>query len=642
MVILTAEQLAKSYGDRLLFQDVSFGLHDTDRVGLIGANGSGKSTLLRILLGHEEPDSGRVATSREAHIEQLSQRPELDESLSALGAALKDGPEAFDILYRYHDACSRLSEDHASEPASKEVERLTQEMERVQGWSLESEAQAVLSSLGIVDLDQRVSTMSGGQQKRVAIARALLRPSDLLVLDEPTNHLDVQTVEWLESYLSQRAGALLLITHDRYFLDRVANTIFEIAEQTLFRHDGNYTYFLESREARRETQHKREQKRAQLAKTELAWLRRGPQARTTKAKARIERAHALIDADHTPEAERLVAIETSHARLGKKILELKEVTKSYQGRAIVRDFSYTFSRNERLGLVGPNGSGKSTLLDLITSRVQPDSGLIEVGETIVFGYYDQQSIELDESMRVHDYIVEHASNHIETADGSLSASQMLERFLFSRQRQWDPISKLSGGERRRLYLLKVLMGQPNVLLLDEPTNDLDVETLTVLEDYLDHFNGVVIAVSHDRYFLDRVVDHVLVFEGDGELVEFPGDYTLWLEHTKRQERERREAQSAATPSDLAPSTGEGASQERVTRGAKKLSYKEQREYDGLMPRIEALEARLAEAASQMSARHDDYEALERLTRQSAELELELELAMDRWGELEERVEALKG
>lgn len=636
MVVLTVEDISKSYGDRLLFKEVGFGISDADRIGLIGANGAGKSTLLKILLGHVETDSGRVATSRDARIEYLSQNPVLDDALSALDQVLKDGPEPFRIVQRYDAICQRLTTESENPEVLKEMEHLTNEMERVKGWGIESEAKSVLASLGIKDINQHIGEMSGGQQKRVAIARALLRPSELLILDEPTNHLDVQTVEWLEHYLANRRGALMLITHDRYFLDRVANVIFELAEKTIFRHEGNYSYFLEARELRRASQEQQEQKRTQLAKTELAWLRRGPQARTTKAKARIERANTLIDARYGPEQNDAVSIETLNARLGKKILEIHDLNKSFDGRKVVNDFNYVFKRHERVGLVGPNGAGKSTLLNMITGRLEPDVGTVDVGETVVFGYYDQQSMQLDESMRVHDYIVEQ-SNLIETADGAMSASQMLEQFLFSRQRQWDVIGKLSGGERRRLYLLKILMEQPNVLILDEPTNDLDVETLTVLEDYLDHFEGVVIAVSHDRFFLDRTVEHLLVFQEDNTIVEFPGGYTMWLE---QQKLDRQEAARAAKPKSKSKPTAPSATppSTRKKNTSRKMSYKEQREYESIMPRIAELEAKQEAIALQMSTKHDDYEALQALTDQSAEITKELETTMERWMELEEIAE----
>ena len=469
--------------------------------------------------------------------------------------------------------------------------------------------------------------MSGGQRKRVALARALIRPSNLLILDEPTNHLDVDTVEWLETHLSQRQGALLLITHDRYFLDRVTNVVLELAEQTVFRHEGNYSYFLDAREKRRTDQANKEQRRAQLAKKELEWLRRGPKARTTKARARIDRAHALLDARYGPEKTDKMAIETQSTRLGKKVMEVRDLSKAFGELKVLDNFSHVFPRTERLGIIGPNGAGKSTLLNILTGREAPDAGEVEIGDTVVFGYYDQNSMDLDDSMRVHEYIST-VSNKIPTRDGFLTAAQMLERFMFSRKRQWDYISKLSGGERRRLYLLKVLMSQPNVLLLDEPTNDLDVESLTVLEEYLDQFGGVLIVVSHDRYFLDRTVDHLLVYQKDSTLVEFPGSYTDWLDH-RREQHARKQELKAPAPSSKPASKPQ------------KLSYKEQRELESLAPLIEQLETRLVEIDEEMATRHDDYEALQALSQEKDQRDAELEQALERWMELEEIQEALK-
>ena len=629
MVILTAQQLSKGFGDRTLFDDVSFGISSEDKIGIIGANGTGKSTLLNIIIGHMETDSGEVATNRQAHIELLSQRPDLDEEATALAAVLEDGPEAFQVLKDYERACHQLELSPEDAQAMTRVTRLADEMDRVDGWSVEGEARSLLGALGIEDLRQVVSEMSGGQRKRLALARALLRPSDLLILDEPTNHLDVATIEWLESYLGARQGALLLITHDRYFLDRVTNVIFELAEKTLYRHEGNYSAFLESRAERIAQQEQKEQRRQQLAKKELEWLRRGPKARTTKSKSRIERANALLDARYGPEQRGEVEIDTLTSRLGKKILELDGIHKQFGDHVVLRDITYVFPRHDRLGIVGPNGAGKSTLLNIISGRLKADSGTLEVGETVVFGYYDQESEELDESQRVHDYITS-ASNKIDTRGGdNLSAAQMLERFLFDRQRQWDPIRKLSGGERRRLYLLRVLMEQPNVLLLDEPTNDLDVETLTVLEDYLESFEGVVIVVSHDRYFLDRTVDHLLVFQEDNSVVEFPGAYSDWLE------KKREDDAAAATAKKLEEERKRDDSSAKQNT-SKRLSYMEQRELDALGPKMEELEGALEAIDQEMAERHDDYTLLQELTERKQALSAELDEALERWMELEEK------
>lgn len=631
MVLLSAEKISKSYGDRTLFKDVSFTLTADDRVGLIGVNGSGKSTLLRVLLEREPPDSGRITKARGAQIELLEQEPAFNQDHTALEAVLADGPEAFAVVQAYEAACRALSLDPENMARIDEVARLGEEMDRVDGWNLETQARTILSKLGVEDLEQPIKTMSGGQQKRVALARALVRPADLLILDEPTNHLDVETVAWLEGYLASRTAGLLLITHDRYFLERVTNVILELADQTVYRHQGRYSDFLEAREARQERLRVEEHKRKQLAKKELEWLRRGPKARTTKSRARIQRAEALQTSEYTVDAQR-VEIDTVESRLGRKTIELEQVSRAQGDKIILKDFNFQLDRRDRLGIIGPNGVGKSTLLDLIAGRIKPDSGRVEQGETVVVGYYDQVARELDPTMRVHDYITE-VAHRIPTSDGSLSASQMLERFLFDRQKQWTYIEKLSGGERRRLYLLRVLMGQPNVLLLDEPTNDLDVETLAILEDYLDSFDGAVIAVSHDRYFLDRAMEHLLVFHGNGEVEEIPGTYSYY-EDRLEEERRRQAEREAQKAEEQAKKAAQAAPKQRAAG----LSYKEKRELEALEKRIEEIEEALEGLDGEMVARAADYQALAELDEKKQALSSELEEGLERWMELSERAE----
>ncbi|MBA2661103.1 MAG: ABC-F family ATP-binding cassette domain-containing protein [Bradymonadaceae bacterium] len=634
MIVLTAENLSKAYGVQSLFKEVSFGIADTEKVGLIGVNGAGKSTLIRILTGIEAQDSGKVTYSRDARIEYLSQNPLLDDNLSALDAVLGDGPQAFQIVRAYEEACRALELDATGSMALVErVTSLGEEMDRVNGWTLESDAKTTLTKLGIEDCTALVGAMSGGQKKRVALARALMRPSDLLILDEPTNHLDVTTVAWLENYLAQRQSGLLLITHDRYFLDRVTNVILEIDNGQVHRHSGNYSAFLESRANREASLAQQEQKRSQLAKRELEWLRRGPKARTTKSKSRIDRAHELLNTSYARDEQR-VEIDTLESRLGKKIIEIEGVSKAFDGKTVLRDLTYFATRRDRIGIIGPNGAGKSTLLNIIAGRVQPDSGSVEIGATVVIGYYDQESMQLDESMRVHDYITEIA-HRIPTSDGFLTATQMLELFLFDRDRQWTYIAKLSGGEKRRLYLLRILMSQPNVLLLDEPTNDLDVETLSVLEDYLDSFEGVVLVVSHDRYFLDRTVEHMLSFEPDSSVVEFPGNYTLWAERQKEREGLARDEQRAraAMPATVTKAVSVPA---KTMQGAK-LSFNEQREFETLDRRVAQIEARLEAINEAMIASADDFEAVAPLHEEKLTLERELEASLERWMALGERV-----
>ncbi len=634
MVVLSAENLSKAYGTRVLFEGVTFGLTREDRVGLIGVNGAGKSTLLRILLGEEKPDDGRVAVARGAVVEYVAQEPDLDGTKTALEVMLKDGPEAFQVVEKYEAACRRLSEDPADEERIAEVGRLTDEMNRVDGWNLESEALMTLSRLGIHDREQPVGSMSGGEQKRVALARALVRPSDLLILDEPTNHLDIEAVSWLEGFLSRRAAGLMLITHDRYFLDRVTNGILELADRQVYRHKGTYSDFLVARQEREDRERVMEHRRAQLAKKELEWLRRGPKARTTKNKARVQRAEALQEpSSRGPEQE--LELNTVESRLGKKVIELHEVTASRGGDVLVRDFTYFVERRDRLGIVGPNGVGKSTLLDLVAGRLKAESGQVEVGETVVVGYYDQRAMDLDEETRVHDYITE-VAHRIPTPDGWLSATQMLDRFLFDREKQWTVIGKLSGGERRRLYLLRVLMARPNVLLLDEPTNDLDVDTLTVLEDYLDSFDGAVVAVSHDRYFLDRTMEHLLLFRGGGEIEEIPGNYS-YLE--ERLARERKEAEAARAREEAEVSVAASDPEKGSSPRPRKLTYSEQKELDGMEERIADLEGDVEDLERRLAECGADYEETMRLDEKRRAAQGELDGLLERWMELSEIAES---
>ena len=633
MVVLSVENLSKAYGDRLLFDEVTFAISRDDRVGLIGVNGSGKSTLLRILDGQEAPDDGRVARANDARIEFLDQDPDLDSEQTALEAVLAGGPEAFAVVDSYERACRRLAENPEDSDCIDEMSRLSEEMDRVGGWNLETEARTILTKLGMGEVDKLVGAMSGGQKKRVALARALLRPSDLLILDEPTNHLDVEVVAWLEGYLARRTSGLLLITHDRYFLDRVTNLILELEDETIYRHRGNYSDFLEARERRREDLKIREQKRASLAKKELEWLRRGPKARGTKAKARVQRAHELLDSSYAVD-ESSVEIDTVERRLGKKVIVLDEVKKRRGDQQIIGGFSYRLARRDRLGIVGPNGVGKSTLLDLVAGRLEADEGLVERGETVVIGYYDQTSESLDGSLRVHDYITE-VAHRVPTSDGWLTASQMLELFLFDKHKQWTFIEKLSGGERRRLYLLRVLMGQPNILLLDEPTNDLDVDTLTVLEDYLDEFEGAVIAVSHDRYFLDRTMEHLLYFRGGGVIEEIPGNYS-YLEQRLEQERREQAAEEARQRSEQEAKASEPAAS--ASKKPRKITYREEKELEGLDEKVAALEERLSEIDEEFVAKAADYEAVAALDEEKQRVEAQLEAAVERWMELSELAE----
>ncbi len=526
MVIISVENLQKSFGPRTILDKVTFGIETGEKVGIIGRNGTGKTTLVRMLMDLEPPDDGRIIRNNNAHIVYLGQKVELDETLSAIDAVLDDPSEVFQVVREYEHALTAMTADPTNMDVQNRVTAVSERMDALGGWTLESDARSILLRMGIEDENQIVGTMSGGQQKRVSLSQALIRPCDLLILDEPTNHLDVDTVQWLEGYLASRSYSILLITHDRYFLDRVANVILEIHDGTIERHPGNYSSFLERRAHREELDAISEQKRKQMAKKELEWLRRGPKARTTKSKSRIDRAVALQTGKVVQEDE--MEFDFQGSRLGRKIIEIEHASKSFGDKQVIKDFTYFFPKGDRVGIVGPNGAGKSTLMNLCCGRLEPDSGSVEIGQTVKFAYYDQQSLELDDSMRVHKYIQE-ISNSIETSTGTVSASQMLDRFGFNKDRQQSIIKTLSGGERRRLYLLRTLLSKPNVIMLDEPTNDLDVDTLAELEDYLDTFPGVLLVVSHDRYFLDRTVDHLLVINEGGEITEFPGNYSAYAE-----------------------------------------------------------------------------------------------------------------
>jgi len=629
MTILSVEDLGKNFGIAPLFSGLTFGLEERDRVGLIGANGSGKTTLLRIIAGEESADAGRVMLAGNPVVGYLSQNPEVDESRTVLDTIFAASSETMRLLHDYEAVCARVAGNAEDDEAMARMSALAAQLESSGAWELETVARTVLSRLGITDTSAVMGTLSGGQRKRVMLAHALIERPDLLILDEPTNHLDAETIEWLEEYLSRYTGALLLVTHDRYFLDRVTNKIIEIDRGSVQTYAGNYAYYLEQKEAESERQETEAHKREMLIRNELAWLRRGAKARRTKQKARIERAEELMAAPKAGRREEL-DIALASRRLGSKVLELHGVSKGYGGRTLLADYTRMIQPGERLGIIGPNGSGKTTLLDIVVGAVEPDRGRVETGGTVVVGYYDQESRALDDEQRVIEYIREIAET-IKTADGgTITASQMLERFLFTPAMQYAPIGRLSGGERRRLYLLRILMGAPNVLLLDEPTNDLDIATLMALENYLDSFSGSVIVVSHDRYFLDRTVDHLIRFEGEGAIREYPGNYSAFLEI-----REREAADAAATARLATP---EPKQEERRQTERKGLSYKERQELQTLEKAIEGAEAKRAEIEDRLSLVGTDYIAATALGREISELDEQLARDMERWAELAEKAE----
>lgn len=599
MNLLTIEHLTKSYTERLLFDDTSFSINEGDKVGLIGINGTGKSTLLKLVAGLEEPDGGSVVRNRNLDIRYLSQNPEFQEGDTILKSIVRD------------------NEGHAHV------------------WDLESQAKTILTKLGIFDFDTRVDTLSGGQKKRVALASVLLSEADLLILDEPTNHLDSEMAEWLEDYLKKFRGALLMITHDRYFLDSVTNRIVELDKGKLYSYQANYEEFVELKAERMDMEQASERKRQSILRVELEWMRRGARARSTKQKGRIQRFEQLRD-QKGPEEEQAVELDSVSSRLGRTTVEVNQLCKAYGDKVLVKDFNYIFLKNDRIGIIGPNGSGKSTLMKMIAGWVEPDSGVIEIGQTVKMGYFSQENEAMDGSLKVIDYI-KNAAEYVQTKDGSISASQMLERFLFPASVQYTTIERLSGGEKRRLYLLRILMEAPNVLLLDEPTNDLDIQTLTILEDYLDGFRGIVITVSHDRYFLDRVVRRIFAFEGQGKVVQYEGGFTDYQAAVEaKQLEEEPETSAAAAGREEKKNNGNTKPKDKKL----KFSYKEQQDWNTIEDEISGLESEVADIETQMEASASDYGKLNELMELKQKKEQLLEEKMDRWMYLNDLAEQI--
>lgn len=631
MNLLSIENLAKSYGERVLFEKGSFGVDEGDKIGLIGINGTGKSTFLRVVAGVEPPDAGKINWSSNVRVGWLPQNPDFNPESTVLEQVFAGNSPILQLIREYEDALEQAQTHPADTQLQEKLIRLSQRMDAQNAWQLENTAKTILSKLGIVDFSARVGSLSGGQRKRVALASALVNPADLLILDEPTNHIDNEMVAWLEEYLQAFRGALLMVTHDRYFLDRVTNRIIEIDKGLLYSYSGNYGDFLESKANREELQENMERKRQSLLRTELAWIRRGAQARSTKQKARIER-FEMLSAQRSAQPDVKLEMEVGAARLGRKIIDLDHIAKKYGDRSLIRDFSYHLLRDDRVGIIGPNGCGKSTLLNLIAGRLVADAGTVDIGQTVKIGYFSQESSEMDESLRVIDYIKEEA-NFIETVAGeTISAAQMLERFLFPPSLQWTPIAKLSGGEKRRLYLLRILMGAPNILLLDEPTNDLDIQTLGILEDYLDDFPGAVVAVSHDRYFLDRVAEKIFAFEAGGAIRQYPGGYSDYL--NKKPPQEATAGQKTRPGGDKKPAAPAEAKRPR------KFTFKEQREYEQIDAVIAAAEKRLQEVGAAINAAGSDFETLQNLVRTQTELEQELDQLLERWTYLNELAEEM--
>lgn len=586
MNLLTLEHVTKSFTDRILLNDVAFGINENEKIGVVGINGMGKSTLLKIVAGIETFEEGKMSMGNHVKICYLPQTPVFEPGTTVLKAAITGN-----------------------------VDELNQ-------WTIESDAKAMLNQLGFTDYDEKVEHMSGGQKKRIALVNALLTSADILVLDEPTNHLDNAMSEWLEEYLIQFRGAILMVTHDRYFLDRVANRIVEVDQGKLYNYPGNYSEFVRLKEERQNMELATERKRKNLLRTELEWLHRGARARSTKQKAHIDRIKAMQEIQDIQETRR-VALDSVSSRMGNKTIELSGISKSYGDKKLIEDYNYIFLRNDRIGIIGPNGCGKSTLLKIINGIVKPDAGTVEIGQTIRIGYFSQENEYMDQSMRVIDYVKE-VGEYITTSDGKITASQMLERFLFDGAMQWSVIEKLSGGERRRLYLLRILMSSPNVLILDEPTNDLDIQTLTILEDYLDHFDGIIIIVSHDRYFLDRTVGRIFSFEGNGVVRQFEGGYSDYL---IRKELEKLDEEPVPVKKEEETSKNNW----KQNRPSKlKFSYKEQKEFETIDDDIARLEAKIEKIDADMMANATNSVKLKELMAEKEEAEAALEEKMNRW------------
>ena len=605
MNILNAEKISKTYGEKVLFDKVVLGVNKGDKIGVIGVNGTGKSTFLKIIAGIEEPDAGEIVSGRGVTVSYLAQAPQFNPGDTIVGYVIKD-------------------KNNASE----------------------AEAKTILTKLGITDFDAAINTLSGGQRKRIALARTLVSPAEVLILDEPTNHLDSDMVIWLEEYIKKFKGELIMVTHDRYFLDNVTNRIVELDGGKLYGYDTNYSGFLELKTQREEMERATEAKRANILRRELEWIRRGCQARSTKQQARIDRYEDMKEASRQARASfenKALEMNSVSTRLGKKTIELSDICKSFGEKKVIDDFTYIFLRDDRIGIIGKNGCGKSTLMKIITGNLKPDSGSVEIGDTVRIGYFMQENEPLDEKMTVLEF-VRSIGEYVTTATGKATASQMCEKFLFGPKSQWTPISKLSGGEKRRLYLLSVLMSAPNILILDEPTNDLDIETLEILEDYLDGFAGIVIVVSHDRYFLDRTVDRIFSFEGGGRLKQYEGGFSDYYE--------KKQAENGITSDGATQSVKEAVSGDTTSAKPKKyykerenklkFTYAEQKEYDTIDDDIASLESKIEELDGEIAGAATQYSRLNELMQEKADVEAQLEHKMDRWvylNDLAEKIEA---
>lgn len=628
MKMLTVENVTKTYGDKQLFNNISITIGEKERVGLIGINGTGKSSLLKIIAGLDQPDDGKIITGKDYSIAFLDQQPDLDSVKTVLEQVFHGEAPILRLMREYEKTLLLLNSSPNDTKIQEDLFQLQKQMDALNAWDASTNAKSILMKLGIEDFTKKIGELSGGQKKRVALAQVLIAQPDLLILDEPTNHLDFDSVKWLEEYLSRYSGSILLVTHDRYFLDRVANRMFELDGGNLYSYKGNYAAFLEAKAIREENEAATFEKRQNLFRRELEWMRRGAKARTTKQKARIQRFDELEDklSGGKPTGEK-VDISLNGSRLGKQVFELKDASKTYGEKIILNHFNLLVKPGDRLGIIGRNGAGKSTLLNILAKKLPLDEGEFIMGQTVKIAYYTQESEDMDENKRMIEYIKETAEV-VETSDGkTLSAALMLERFLFPPFSHGTPIRKLSGGEKRRLYLLKLLMTSPNVLLLDEPTNDLDTQTLTVLEDYLEEFPGVVITVSHDRYFLDKVVDQLLVLRGEGQINSFYGNYSEYLEKESAVEVKKIVTNT--------PAPTKAPEKEKK----KRMTYKEKKEWEEIDEVIAKTEARLEEVAEEIGNTGSDFTKAQELMKLEAELNEKLEYLIERWEYLAELAES---
>lgn len=637
MNLIALDKVSKGYGEKMLLQEISFGIEEGDKIGLLGINGSGKSTLLKLLAGREESDQGQIVRKRNLRMQYLSQNPAFNPADTVMDTVIRGDAPVMKILQQYRATVIAMEHHPLTDSLQQELSELSQQMEALDGWTLESEARNLLTRLGIQQFDTKMKDLSGGQRKRVALAAALMNPTDLLLLDEPTNHLDNQAIDWLEIYLQRFSGALLMVTHDRYFLERISRKIIEIERGQLFSYPGNYSVYLEKKLEREQIDLVMNDKKQALLRKELAWIRKGARARSTKQKARIERFEKLQDEPTSSNGQNL-QISSNASRLGKKTIIMEDISHGYQEQKIIDTFSYRLARDERMGIVGANGVGKTTLLAIMKGEISPRQGSVEIGDTVKIGYFPQESTDLPEDMRVIDYIRE-AGEYLPSGKKMVSAAQMLETFLFPPDTHWTRLQKLSGGEKRRLHLLRILMTAPNVLLFDEPGNDLDIETLNILEDYLDDFSGAVVAVSHDRYFLDRICEKILAFEGFGKLVEYPGNYSDYLRYLALKQENKAADQTAANLNATGIVTKKDERVREKTR-LLKFTYQEQKDFAEIDDKITAVEEEINVINKKINQAQSDYKLLGELTAMREEIIKHQDDLLERWTYLNELAEEI--